>query len=116
MIAISRPGQHAVHLSGSLQGLQVALTRNAGSVAQERLDHAGDTETRVNVDGADLAYQALPVDRSEQFALEVAGFVESVHVRRLYFDMEGETSPGCGQGRDDHEWESWPERIRWAQD
>lgn len=91
------------------------LAANSRSVAQERLDDAGDTEARVNVNGPDLVYEALAVDGSEKFALDVAGFVESVLVRWLDFDMKGESSPGCGQGCDDHERERWPERIRWTQ-
>ena len=35
---------------------------NIGSVAQECLDDARDTEAGVNTDGAELMYEALSVD------------------------------------------------------
>ncbi len=96
------------------QPVEFDVARNSESVAQECLEDAGDTEAGVNVDGPDLVYQALSVDRSKQLALDVAGFVESILARWLHFDMKGESPPGCGQGCDDHEWERWSERIRWA--
>lgn len=87
---------------------------NPGSVAQERLDDAGDMEAGLHVDGTELMYQAFSVDRSQQLALDVAGFVESILTSRLQFDMERESSPGCRQGCHDHEGERRSERIRWA--
>ena len=72
-----------------------ALRPQPGPVVQECPDDAGDTEADVDVDGSELMYQALSVDRSEQLALDVAGFVEPILAGRLNFDMERKSSSGC---------------------
>lgn len=93
----------------------VGLSASSRSVAEECFDDAGDTDAGICVDGTEPVHQALPVDRPEQLALDVVGFVESVLVGRLQFDMERESSPGCRQGCDDHEREGRSERIWRAQ-